>query len=166
MKMVGDAKSQGQNLSSFHRSAGIIFAQVISGKWQAWSRTRMLYLYLNDTRTKLLLSMSEWGILSEHRPKFEASLFKHIILLQLVFLKKTINLNHFVRPSWCWTVRRRQQQHSLLSQASWGRLEMKPKRDEKLRCSASLRGLRPNESLVGFKSIRVTVFFYCWFAKP
>jgi hypothetical protein len=24
-----------------------------------------------------------------------------------------------------------QQQHSLLSQASWGRLEMKPKRDEK-----------------------------------
>jgi hypothetical protein len=25
-----------------------------------------------------------------------------------------------------------QQQHSLLSQASWGRLEMKPKRDEKM----------------------------------
>jgi hypothetical protein len=24
-----------------------------------------------------------------------------------------------------------QQQHSILSQASWGRLEMKPKRDEK-----------------------------------
>jgi hypothetical protein len=28
-------------------------------------------------------------------------------------------------------VLQQQQQHSLLSQASWGRLEMKPKRDEK-----------------------------------
>jgi hypothetical protein len=27
--------------------------------------------------------------------------------------------------------KQQQQQHSLLSQASWGRLEMKPKRDEK-----------------------------------
>jgi hypothetical protein len=29
MKMVGDANSQGQNLSSFNQSARIIFAQVI-----------------------------------------------------------------------------------------------------------------------------------------
>jgi hypothetical protein len=28
-------------------------------------------------------------------------------------------------------IQQQQQQHSLLSQASWGRLEMKPKRDEK-----------------------------------
>jgi hypothetical protein len=28
-------------------------------------------------------------------------------------------------------LQQQQQQHSLLSQASWGRLEMKPKRDEK-----------------------------------
>jgi hypothetical protein len=35
-----------------------------------------------------------------------------------------------------WTdeqIQQQQQQHSLLSQASWGRLEMKPKRDEKQR---------------------------------
>jgi hypothetical protein len=28
-------------------------------------------------------------------------------------------------------ISQQQQQHSLLSQASWGRLEMKPKRDDK-----------------------------------
>jgi hypothetical protein len=31
-----------------------------------------------------------------------------------------------------------QQQHSLLSQASWGRLEMKPKRDEN-KCASQLQ---------------------------
>jgi hypothetical protein len=36
-------------------------------------------------------------------------------------------------PLFLWTSlqQQQQQQHSLLSQASWGRLEMKPKRDEK-----------------------------------
>ena len=29
-----------------------------------------------------------------------------------------------------WVIRIQQQQHSLLSQASWGRLEMKPKRNK------------------------------------
>jgi hypothetical protein len=29
------------------------------------------------------------------------------------------------------SIQQQQQQHSLLSQASWGRLEMKPKRDKK-----------------------------------
>jgi hypothetical protein len=38
-----------------------------------------------------------------------------------------------------------QQQHSLLSQASWGRLEMKPKRDEKQGdLKISLNGLVPS----------------------
>jgi hypothetical protein len=35
----------------------------------------------------------------------------------------------FYQP--CKFTIQQQQQHSLLSQASWGRLEMKPKRDEK-----------------------------------
>jgi hypothetical protein len=36
-----------------------------------------------------------------------------------------------MNADWHITQQQQQQQHSLLSQASWGRLEMKPKRDEK-----------------------------------
>jgi hypothetical protein len=40
----------------------------------------------------------------------------------------------------------KQQQHSLLSQASWGRLEMKPKRDEshKIGGKATITAREPN----------------------
>jgi hypothetical protein len=42
-------------------------------------------------------------------------------------------LNITVQPRPIQPNQQQQQQHSLLSQASWGRLEIKPKRDEKQR---------------------------------
>jgi hypothetical protein len=47
-----------------------------------------------------------------------------LVMFSLCIMKS--NLYHFKQQQ-----QQQQQQHSLLSQASWGRLEMKPKRDEK-----------------------------------
>jgi hypothetical protein len=51
----------------------------------------------------------------------------HLLYLQLYSKRKmlTVGINQGSKQQ------QQQQQHSLLSQASWGRLEMKPKRDEK-----------------------------------
>jgi hypothetical protein len=56
------------------------------------------------------------------------------------YLEKTLSYTHFAQMESTFTIilsktilnlTIQQQQHSLLSQTSWGRLEMKPKRDEK-----------------------------------
>jgi hypothetical protein len=50
-------------------------------------------------------------------------------------MPNTRELSHFTTANWeklpFTRTKQQQQQHNLLSQASWGRLEMKPKRDEK-----------------------------------
>jgi hypothetical protein len=43
-----------------------------------------------------------------------------------------------------------QQQHSLLSQVSWGRLEIKPKRDEKQK---DMKGIRQKKKKITVKHV-------------